>query len=269
MQLLAQPVNALTGCHEPPLTDHRPPTSRFPTVIQTKTGPGVNPMPPLRFLTASAHTLGFAPLVPLPNVPGIQLDDHLIRRQYQFGLHRLCRGLTGSLILLATDVSGPLSLSAGFPIQRGSWQLDSRQMFQHRAGFAHGHLAGQQRCHLLNPRRVARTLLQAQNRIGRTPPLAAAFAVAPTPSNDDRAKPAFKAPPMVGTEPTQGFVTHRTNRGGQIRLLLRRFLGRLAQQFPALVFQFQLDVPQVLFIGEHEVSNLLFQGLGQPRCGEW
>ena len=223
-------------------------------------------MPPFRFLASSTQGLGFSPVIPLADVPGIHLNNHLIGLQHQLRLHRLGTCTPGLLILLTADLPCPFSLASRFPIQRQLGQLDSRQVLQHGAGLAHRHLAGQQRCHLLHPRRIARCLLQSQRRVGRKPPLVAPFAVAPAPPNGDRPKPALKAPPVIARQTAQRFMAHRTHRRGHLGLLLRGLFGRHAQQFPALLLYLNLDVAQVLIAHDQKVAHVLFQSIGQARC---
>jgi len=142
MQLFTQGIHAFACGHKTPLANHRPPTRRLGPVIQPKTGAGINPMPPFRFLASLAQDLGFAPLIPLPDIPGIHLNDHLVGLQNHLRLHPLLAGTAGLLILLAAQLARPLTLPPRFTIQGRPGQFDSGQMFQHHTGLAHRHLAG-------------------------------------------------------------------------------------------------------------------------------
>lgn len=71
-------------------------------------------------------------------------------------------------------------------------------MFQHAAGFAHGHFAGQERRHFLHTGRIARRLLQAQKKVGRKTPLPALATITARAPQSDRAKAALKAPRVLG-----------------------------------------------------------------------
>src|ERR1022692_495810 len=144
----------------------------------------------------------------------------------------------------------PYPLSPRFPVQRRPWQLYSRQMFQHRAGFAHRHLARQQRCHLLHPWRIARRLLQAQRGVRRKTPLAAPFAITPAAPDGDRPKPTLKAPSVIAREPAQWLLAHRADWRRQIGLLLRRPFSGHAQKLPALLLDLNLDITQALIAGD-------------------
>src|SRR5579859_880641 len=53
IELLAQAVDSFTGCHKTPFTDHRPTPSRLAPLIEPKTGAGIDPVPPVRFLATA------------------------------------------------------------------------------------------------------------------------------------------------------------------------------------------------------------------------
>src|SRR5512133_2342043 len=102
-------------------------------------------------------------------------------------------------------------------------------MLQHRAGFTHRHLAGQQRRHFLHPRRVARTFLQTQHRVGGKTPLAATLAISSAPPNRNGPKLALEAPLVAVADLAQGLLTYRTYRWRDIGFLLSRLLRGRAQ----------------------------------------
>src|SRR5215471_12623864 len=131
-------------------------------------------------------------------------------------------------------------------------------MLQYGTGFARGHLAGQQRRHLLHPRRIAPAVFQTQRSIRRKPPFAASLAVTSCPLNGDRPKPALKTAWVLTLQSAQWLLAHRTARRSRFSLLLSCLFSRYAQQFTALLFQLQFQIPQVLIASPHKLLHLLF-----------
>src|SRR5580700_3301475 len=62
VQLLAQAVHARARGHEAALADDGPPAGALATVIQTKAGADVNPVPAGRFLAPAAQDGALAPI---------------------------------------------------------------------------------------------------------------------------------------------------------------------------------------------------------------
>jgi len=226
-------------------------------VVQAETGAGVNPLPAFRFLPFTAQGLALAPVIPFPNVPSIQVNDHLVRFQRQFQLLLLWGGL---LIQLVPQPLSPLTLPLGFAGQGGAGQFNAAEMFEHRTGLLHRHLAGQQRGQVLHRRRVAGTLLQPQGGIGRHPPFAAAFAVAPRPLNGDRPKAGLEAPGLSAGKPAQTLSAHRTNRRRGIGLGLRAPFHALPQQALNTRQRLLFQMPQILITAVCQPLDRIFQG---------
>src|SRR5205814_5525751 len=84
VHLLAQAIQALARRHEAPLTDNRPSSRRLAALIEPKAGAGVNPMPTFRLLARATQSSAFTPVIALPDIPGVQLNNHLVRLQRQF-----------------------------------------------------------------------------------------------------------------------------------------------------------------------------------------
>jgi hypothetical protein len=71
-------------------------------------------------------------------------------------------------------------------------------VFEHNAGVLDGHLAGQERCHVLHRGRVTDALFQTQAGIGGDAPFVAAFAVAAGPFDRDRTKTRLEGARVIG-----------------------------------------------------------------------
>src|SRR5258706_390172 len=117
VELFAQRVDALTGGDETAFGDDGPSASRLAAMIQPEAGAGIDPVPAFGLLTRAAQGGTLAPVVALANVPGVHLNDHLVRLQRQFEL-LLCGG--GLLIQFGAQTLGAFALSPGFAIQRGA-----------------------------------------------------------------------------------------------------------------------------------------------------
>lgn len=109
-------------------------------MVQPEAGAGIKPVLAFGFGAAPPKRRALAPAVAFANVPGIQLQDQLVRLRGQFQLPWLGRRL---LVQCGAQALRPLSLTFGFAIQRGTGQLQAREMCEHGAGILHRHYAGQ------------------------------------------------------------------------------------------------------------------------------
>ena len=171
VELLAQRLQAFAGGHDAALDDEGPASGGLGALVEPEAGAGVNPVPAFGRVAFFPTRRGLAPLIAFADVPSVDLQDHLIRLQRELQLARGRRG--GVRVEFAPQRLRPGALAARFPIKRGARHFDPGEPFQHQARFADGHLAGEQRGHLLHRRRVAGALGQTQHRVGRRAPFAA------------------------------------------------------------------------------------------------
>ena len=82
------------------------------------------------------------------------------------------------MVELGAQALGAFPLALGFAIQGGAGPGHAGEVFEHGAGVFDGHLAGEQRGHVLHGRGVAGGFLQAEGGISGRAPFAAAFTVA-------------------------------------------------------------------------------------------
>src|SRR6266404_4333851 len=94
-------------------------------LIQTKAGPAINPVPARRLDTLGPSLLAFAPIVPFPNVPGIDFDNQ--RKGFLFQRQALLAALALAhlLVQFLAFALGSLALPTSFSIQRRRGQLPS------------------------------------------------------------------------------------------------------------------------------------------------
>lgn len=149
-ELCAQIVHVTMGHHRAAADNACPSVVTGHALIQAKAGAAIGPMPALRFLAGRPLLRAVSPVVPLPDVPGIEFDH----QREGFGGER--GQLLGSLarahllVELLAFLAGPLALAAGFPVQRGRRQLHPGQSLNHGAGLFDRHFAGRQRGHFLH-----------------------------------------------------------------------------------------------------------------------
>ena len=257
MQLFAQGVYPLARRHKTALANHRPPTGSVPAMIQPKDGASVNPVPAFRLLALAAQYGTLAPAVPLPNIPGVHLNNHLIGFQGQFQLRLLGGGLP---VQFRAHRLGAFALATSLPIQRGAGQFHTRKMFKHGAGILHGHFAGQQRGHFLHRRGIAGAFFQAQGGVGWHAPLAATLAVAARALDGNRAVAAFKGARLIGRQAGELLLANRTERRSGICLGLRSALHGRPEQVLNVSRCLNFEVAESLIAVQRATLDGMFQG---------
>lgn len=170
----------------------------------------------------------------------------MIRLQGQFELV-LFQG--GWLVQPAAQTLGTLALAAGFAIQCGAGQFDPGEMFEHGTGLFDGHLAGQQRGHVLHGGGITGGCFQAQGDVGGHPPLAAAFTVTPGALDGDRPIARPERAGVARRKPAQFLTAHRAHGRRNVGFGLRAPLGRLAEQFLNIVSGLDFQMAEVLVTG--------------------
>jgi hypothetical protein len=256
VQLFPQGVQASPRGDKAAFADDGPAAGSLAPVVQAETGAGANPVPAFRFLPLAAQGLAPAPAISFPNVPGIQLNNHLAGVQRQFQLILFGGGLP---IEFSAQGQCPFPLPTRFPVQGGSGQFDARQVFQHRAGIFDGHFAGQQRGHVLHGGRIAGAFLQAQDGVGGHTPLATVLAIATGALDGDGTKARLKGADMPTGKPAQFMPAHRTCRRCRVGFGLCPALDGLAQQLLNVLSGLALHMAQVLVAGQNQTLYGLFQ----------
>ena len=209
-------------------------------------------MPAFGLLARPAEGPGLTPVIPLANVPRIHLEDHLIGLQNQLGLHRLGLRAARLRIEFAAHLARPLPLPARLPIQRRWRQLHAGQMCQHRTGFTHRQLAGQEGRHVLHGRRVTGAFGQTQRRVGRHTPLAAPFTIATVAQDGEIPRLRPERARMAAGQAGELLLANRTAWRGGIGFGLGPTLKALPEQFPDIVGDLPLQVPEVLIARQHK-----------------
>ena len=259
MELVAQGVQALAGEDVAALDDDGPPAGGLAAVIEAEDGAGIDPVPAFGFVPAPPQRGGLAPGIALANVPGVQLNDHLVGFEDQFELLLLRSGL---LIQLGAEALGALALAFGFAVEGGGGQFHAGEMFEHDAGFGHGQFAGGQGGHRLDGGRVTGAVLQAEGGVGRGAPLAAAFAVAAGALNRDVAEAGLEGAGVAAGALAERSAADGTAGGRRVSLGLGGTLGGGAQEFLHVVGGLGFEVAQVLIGRGQEAGEGRFQGDG-------
>jgi len=220
-------------------------------------------VPALRLLPSPSPPRRLAPLIPLPDVPSVQFQDHLVGFQAQFQLGR--RGPSRLRVQFGPHFLSPLSLTPGLAMQRAGRQLHPGQMLQHLRGFLHRHFAGQQRRQFLHRGRTARTVLQPQHRIGRKAPLLAPPTPAARAPQADRPKAGAKSALVALSQAAQRLVANWAAGRGGVGLGLGGGLDGPTLQFLGLALHLGFQMAEVLILGDDELLGSRFQVHGQFR----
>ena len=263
VKLFAQGVQARPGSHKTAFGDDGTAPGGLATLVEPKTGARVNPVPPFGFLPLPAQKAALAPTIPFPNVPRIQLNDHLVGFQRQFQLFLFGGRL---LIQLGAQGLGSFSLAPRFPVQCGAGKFNARQVFEDGAGVFDRHFAGQQCGHVLHGGRIAGARFQPQGGIGGNAPFAAAFAVATGALNGYGPKTRLKSTRLSAGKPGELVPAHRTNRRGRIGFGLRPALDRLSEQCLYILGGLAFQMTEVFITGQYQALNgLLHRTSGAGR----
>jgi hypothetical protein len=86
VKLFAQGVHSWPRGYEAAFRDDGPPARSLTAVIQPETGAGVNPVPAFRLPACTAQPGHLSPIIAFAEVPGLQLNHHLIRFEGQLAL---------------------------------------------------------------------------------------------------------------------------------------------------------------------------------------
>lgn len=248
VELLAQRVDPAAGGGEAALGDDGPAAGGLAAVVQPEAGAGVDPMPAFGLGPAAAAPGALAPCIALADVPGVDLQDRLVGFQQQLelagrtgrrgrlGVERLSHGLRA------------VTLAAGLAVERGARHFNSGEPFQDQAGLGHGHLAGEQRGHLLHAGRVTGALRQAQRRVGGDAPFAALRTEPARAPHGDLPGARREGAWVIDGEPRQWAPTLRTDGRRRVGPALRALRQRLPRELLRQRGDFRLEMAQI-FLG--------------------
>ena len=215
-------------------------------MVEPEAGAGVDPVPACGFGAAAAARGALAPGVALADVPGVDLQDHLIGFQHQFALAGRAGWRDGLAIEGLPHGLRATALAPGLAVERGARHLNPRKPLQHQARLGHGHLAGEQGGHLLHAGRVAGGVRQSQRRVGGDAPFAALRAKPARAPHGDLAGAGRHGARVIGGAAREWAPTLRTDGPGRLGFAL----GALRQRLPGELLRqrgdFRLTVAQIL-----------------------
>ena len=229
-------------------------------LVQAKAGAGIDPVPAFGFLVGAAPGRALAPAVAFADVPGVQLNDHLVGFQDPF---EWFLGGGGLRVELGAQALGALALAFGFAVEGGAGELHAGEMFEHGAGVGDGPFAGQERGHVLHGGGVAGGFFQTERGVGRGAPAVAAFAVAARALDGDRAVATLEGAGVAGREAGQRLTADRTGGRGGVGFGLRAALDGLAEEFLHVMGGRHFQMAEVLVAGLGQALNRVRQGAGR------
>ena len=139
LHLLPQGVPTRARGHEAAFGDDGPCAGGRAAGGEPEAGAGLPPVPAFGFPAWPPPRGTLAPGVAFADVPGVQLQDHLVGFAGQCALVRVGGG---GLVELGAQALGALALAARFAVEGGAGEWDAGKVGEHGAGLLDGPFAG-------------------------------------------------------------------------------------------------------------------------------